>query len=302
MLQKLVEGIEAIGNEMPLLLILEGLHWADEATLDLLSCLGQRRTRVRRMIIGSYRPEEVALTRHSAAPVHFNLLGQSGCMELPIKPLRLQERVELISSDLRGRRPIPDELIAAVSELGDGNPLVMRLCLDAWSAGEWDGPLSSDSPCGVSGSAYALPEALIQIAESQVRRLTSAEQRLLQTASIAGKTFSTVTVARALGEPVISVELCCEQLARRMQLIRRLSHRRDPDRRRGSRYGFIHAFVQKALHERLSTALRIRLCSDMGLQRSDGRSYPTQASRSYGRPDLPPLAPPAPITMARLRR
>lgn len=181
-----------------------------------------------------------------------------------MKPLDIHERAELITTYLRGRKFIPDVLVEAVSELGDGNPLFMRLCLDEWSETGWRGPSDSDSACGGPESPYALPEALIQIAESQLQCLTPAEQRFLQTASIAGRTFSTMTVAKGLGEPVISVELCCEQLAR-MQLIRRLSHRRDPDRRRGSRYAFIHGFVQRTLHERLSTALRIQLCIDMGL-------------------------------------
>jgi len=43
----------------PMLLLLEDVHWADEATLDILRYLGRRLAGVRLMILATFRSEEV---------------------------------------------------------------------------------------------------------------------------------------------------------------------------------------------------------------------------------------------------
>jgi predicted ATPase len=54
----------------PLVLLLEDLHWSDHATLDLVSTLAQRRDPARLLVIGTYRPVEVALGSHPLRTVH----------------------------------------------------------------------------------------------------------------------------------------------------------------------------------------------------------------------------------------
>lgn len=188
MLREMVEAIEALAFEVPLLLILEDLHWGDEATLDLLSCLGRRPVRVPRMIVVSYRPDLVTLRRHPVRTIHFDLLARPGCTELAVKPLDLHQIADFFRAYLPGSR-VPQGLAKAVFELGDGNPLFMRLCLDEWSKRGWLGPSVSDSPYADLESTYPLPEALCHIIESQLQRLRPAERHLLQTASVEGGRF-----------------------------------------------------------------------------------------------------------------
>jgi predicted ATPase len=42
MLREMVEAVEVLTTERPLVLVLEDLHWSDYSTLDLLSWLGRR--------------------------------------------------------------------------------------------------------------------------------------------------------------------------------------------------------------------------------------------------------------------
>ncbi|NIV32444.1 MAG: AAA family ATPase, partial [Anaerolineae bacterium] len=53
----------ALAEKQPLLLILDDLHWADEGSTALLFRLGRRIEGSRILILGTYRPEEVALDR-----------------------------------------------------------------------------------------------------------------------------------------------------------------------------------------------------------------------------------------------
>src|SRR5690606_30229882 len=45
----------------PALLILEDIHWADVATLDMIRCLGRRIAGARALVLATYRDEEVGV-------------------------------------------------------------------------------------------------------------------------------------------------------------------------------------------------------------------------------------------------
>ncbi len=69
----------------PTLVVFEDMHWADEATLDLLKYLGRRIQRVRAMLVVSYRDDEVG-SRH---PLRFVIgdLPRSITHRMSLSPL-----------------------------------------------------------------------------------------------------------------------------------------------------------------------------------------------------------------------
>ena len=64
MLRELVEALEALTRDAPLVLLLEDLHWSDSATIDLLGMLARRREPARLLVLGTYRPADVAGAAH----------------------------------------------------------------------------------------------------------------------------------------------------------------------------------------------------------------------------------------------
>ena len=68
MLRELAGAIEAITVEVPLMIVLEDLHWSDYSTLDLISYLARRRDRARLIVVGTYRPVDVILGEHPLRP------------------------------------------------------------------------------------------------------------------------------------------------------------------------------------------------------------------------------------------
>lgn len=60
--------LEALARHRPIVLILDDLQWADAASISLLFRLGRRIGDSRILIIGTYRPNDVALGRPSAGP------------------------------------------------------------------------------------------------------------------------------------------------------------------------------------------------------------------------------------------
>jgi hypothetical protein len=75
MLRELAGAIEAITVEVPLMIVLEDLHWSDYSTLDLISYLARRRDRARLIVVGTYRPVDVILGEHPLKAVKRELQG-----------------------------------------------------------------------------------------------------------------------------------------------------------------------------------------------------------------------------------
>ncbi len=55
MLREICEAMESISAQIPLLLVLEDLQWADASTVDLISALARRRTPAKLMLLASSR-------------------------------------------------------------------------------------------------------------------------------------------------------------------------------------------------------------------------------------------------------
>src|SRR5579872_4649454 len=70
----------------PMLLLLEDVHWADEATLDILRFLGRRLAGVRLMILATFRSEEVGRD-HPLTMVMGDLAGLPGVVRTQLPPL-----------------------------------------------------------------------------------------------------------------------------------------------------------------------------------------------------------------------
>ena len=73
--------------KVPLVLILEDLHWSDYSTLDLISYLATRRQRAHLMLIGTFRNVELIVSGHPLKAVKQELLAKQLCKELPLEYL-----------------------------------------------------------------------------------------------------------------------------------------------------------------------------------------------------------------------
>nr|WP_298098218.1 AAA family ATPase [uncultured Shinella sp.] len=119
---------EALAREMPLVLIIEDLHWADQATCDLLRFLTARLKKTRLMLIISFRPEEADGANPARAVIaDLALHEQAEVLKLP-----LFKRGEIAAQleELLKRMPAPAE-INEVYARGGGIPLFTEALVDA---------------------------------------------------------------------------------------------------------------------------------------------------------------------------
>ncbi len=219
MLRELTIALERFTTHIPRVLVIEDLHWCDPSTVDLLTFLTKRHEPAKLFVIGSYRPAEAAIHQHPLVNTLRELHGQRQCMELEVPPLSIDHITVYAENTLGG--PVAHSVAHLLSQSTEGNALfvahlladLVRQGLITRTDGIW---LLQDS-----GQALqtALPAGLKPLLISQIERLSLAEQRLLEAASVVGDMFAVAAVAAALKFATEDLEVMCKSLARQSQLI-----------------------------------------------------------------------------------
>ena len=101
--------------------ILEDLHWADEATLDFVRFLGRRIQRTRCLLIATYRDDELS-PQHLLRAVLGEIIGRH-TMRIRVPPLSLEAVAQLTEGTPRNARQVHD--------VTGGNPFFVRELLSA---------------------------------------------------------------------------------------------------------------------------------------------------------------------------
>lgn len=205
-------------------LIVEDLHWADEASQDLLQFLARAIAGERIVLIGSYRSDEIHRL-HPLAGLIARLARDRRPREIQLAPLSRDELAEMLAATL-GRPPAHD-LLSALYERSEGNPFFAEELL---------GPL-------IAGEA-ALP---ISIRESILRRaagLDEPAQRVLRAAAVIGRRFDFELLRRLTGLDERQLIASLSTLVER-QLIAEEAAGDDDS------YHFRHELIREALYEEM---------------------------------------------------
>ena len=186
MLRELAEFVEALAQDVTLVLVLEDLHWSDYATLDVLSFLAQRREPARVFVIGTYRPVEIEERGHPLKGMKQELQLHRQCADLPLGLLTQAAATEYLATRLPDHRLI-NRLGQGLYQRTEGNPLFMLNVVDAWAEqgsltqldrAEKEGELSNLEST-VEELLGGVPDNLRQMIEKQIDRLSRQERQIL---------------------------------------------------------------------------------------------------------------------------
>ena len=267
MLREMSEALEALTADLPLVLILEDLHWSDYSTLDLISYLARLPQRAQLMLIGTYRTAELIVRGHPLKAVKEELLAKQRCEELPLEYLSEEAVAKYLSYRFPTNR-FPAELAGLIHERTEGNPLFMVNAVDYLVAERLIGESeeSWELVVDIEKVEVGVPDSIKQLIEKQLDHLDAAQQRTLEAASLAGAEFSTLAVVAGLGEDRATVEERCDAMARQRQFIQECGLQELPSGESATRYGFIHALYRNVLYERVSASRRVQLHRRIGEQ------------------------------------
>jgi predicted ATPase len=158
----------------PVLLVLEDLHWADTATLDLVVYLAHALADLPVVLLVTFRADEPASAGRMGRLVD-GVRRSGSALSLVLGPFPPGELTALLSARHRG--PVPAPLASTITARSEGNPLFAEELLAA-----------ADSSSGV------LPQRLSDVLLRRVARMDRRTVGLLRIAAAAG---------RDVGEPLL---------------------------------------------------------------------------------------------------
>jgi DNA-binding SARP family transcriptional activator len=259
--------VRAIARRRPLLLTLDDLQWADGGSIGLLFHLGRSLAGGRVLVVGAYRPTDIAPgrggARHPLEPVVNEFKLQWGDIEIDLR-------------EAEGERFVEALLDAEPNQLGEG----FRRTLFQQTAGlplatvellremrERGGLVRDSAGCWTVGPNLdwsTLPTRVEAMIADRIARLDEPARHALQVASVEGETFTAEVIARAMGvgEQDVIRQLS-EELDRGHRLVR-AEGIRHLDGQRLSLYRFRHILFQKYLYTSLDSVERSHLHDAVG--------------------------------------
>lgn len=265
MLRELAEAVEVMAEDVPLVLWLEDLHWADPSTVDWLAYVAKRPGPARLLVLGSYRLGEALTRGHPLEAAKDELKVHGYCREVALA--RLDETA--VGEYLAGRFPAAGaltELAAMIHRRTEGNPLFVVSVADDLErrAVLIERAGHREVAGGPHGVPIVIPEDVRRMIGHELDRVPRHQRRILEAASAAGVEFSAAAIAAAEQLGLDDVEHCCAELARHASFL--TSHGSDTwsDGTVAGRYGFRHALHQEVVYERISTGRRVELHRRIG--------------------------------------
>jgi predicted ATPase len=268
----LCAALEELAAEKPLLLAFEDLHWADSATLHLISALARRRAPARLLVLVTCRPRETGGDQPLKA-LRQDLLLRRLCAEVILNPLPKAAVRDLLIRELK-QAALPSGLAAFVHQRAEGNPLFVIAILEHLIAQRFlvkttevkTGDARTGSENAITweqrGSfkemEASVPDGLAQMIEIEIERLTEQEQRLLEAGSLIHVAFPAWAVAAALDADPAETEEACDALARRLYFMQRAGQDELPDGTCSAFYVFAHELYREVLYRRQAVARRAR--------------------------------------------
>ncbi len=209
--------------------IVEDIHWADVATLELFNYLAGALREHRVVLVATTRgepPESEPQARRLRAQI-----SRSADATIALDSLNAGQMRSLLASVLRddGRR-VPAVLLEEITELADGHPFhaeeLMRGLLDRRGG-------------NVPAAAAVVPPTLRASVNDRLAQLSEDERTVLAYAAVIGRRFSAMLLAELASEPLANVLLTLRR-ARNLQLIIE-----DPD---GEHFLFRHALTREVVY------------------------------------------------------
>ena len=246
--------LRAISRHKPLLLVLDDLQWADNGSIGLLFHLGKRLEDCPILIIGIYRPADVALgregERHPLEPVVNEFQLVFGDNRIDLKQTLGQQFVEAILATELNR--LGAEFKSALYERTQGHAL---FTIEMLRSMQRRGDLIKDeSGRWIEGPALdwnTLPARIDGVIRERIDRLPKHLRETLKVASVEGEDFTAEVVAQV---QKVDAWTMAQQLSsildRQHQLVRSQISRRLGTQRL-SQYRFQHILFQHYLYSSL---------------------------------------------------
>lgn len=253
---RLFDAVDAVLHELaavaPVVLVLDDLQWADEATLMLLAHIVRSPEPDRLLVVGTYREGEADRSRplaalladlrreHRLERVRLGGLGDDASADL----------VEGLVEELTDL-DVPAEVLRRVNEQTDGNPFFIEEVVRHLVESGLLERIAAEGAAATDLDRIDLPEGVTEVVGRRLSRLGPDADTVLGVAAVVGREFD-LAVVEAVSRLDRDVVVDALDEAVHSGLVAE-----DPDA--VGRFQFTHALVRRTLTDEISATRRARL-------------------------------------------
>lgn len=235
--------LSELTQEQPLVLILDDVHWADEATVHLLRFVAREARAKRLLVLATAReinaPKGAAidtLVSAAHARLYLNGLGPAGVEQLV----------------MHAEHALGPAAIRELTNITEGNPFFVQQVLRLFA---------DDMP---RGERLNLPQQVRDVIGLRLHGLDARTQRLLTFASVIGQRFA-LAVLDSIARQSRNETLEALEPALALRIVREPSDAAGADTRAPlGTYEFAHALIREHLYAALSESERLRVHASVG--------------------------------------
>lgn len=251
LLREFAEFIEQLSKHLPLLWVIEDLHWSDAASIELVATLAYRQHSARFSLLSSIRPSHLASQLRLKALLGDLVVGQRAHTIL-LNALSASDLALYLQHNL------PASLLnTATLELfqhyTEGQPLFVFTALEHIKK-RWENTTSQDS--SIHWLEQCISGGLKTLLEAKFASLSLHEINLLQAASIAISRSTSEGCAAILEQDILTLEDQYQQLLDKELWLITAGEYTWPDGSMGECYRFRHKLYQDFIYSTLSAARR----------------------------------------------
>jgi hypothetical protein len=224
-----------LSARQPLVLLLEDIHWADEASLRLLAVVSRRVRERAVLVLATAREEELGDASLTWRTVQ-ELAREPHVTQLIVSPLSQEDTMRLVRTLTRpGNAAEIARLEEQVWALSEGNPFVAVQTTRALQEGT----------IPPNAETLSMPDRVRELITGCLEHLTGRARDLAAVAAVIGKEFDFPLLQRASGFEGNAAAEWVEELVRRHLL-----------RGAGERFGFAHDRIRVVVYDRLLSPQR----------------------------------------------
>lgn len=229
--------------EHPLVVVGEDVHWADEASLELVGYIIRRLRDHDARILLTFRPGEATVALRELLS---DIERRRDLVEVRLARLDRGDLADMVALTLRSPR-VPDSLLELLRETTDGVPFLVEEVLTSLAAAA-----GSTRPGDLEAAAadhLEVPGSVREAVSRRVARLDTGARSVARCASVVGRRFRPGLLGRVTGLDTPELRATCDELVATQLALERP----------GDGYEFWHELTRRAVYEELPAGERARL-------------------------------------------
>src|SRR5215207_9582123 len=190
LIQKMVDATRGflcgMAMEGPLAIIFDDLHWADEASLNLLLSLSDLADTQPMFFICLLRPDKTAASSNSIQQIERKL--EKRFDSILLEPLQA-EQTHVMLTNLLGVEDLPKSIRDLIVEKADGNPFFVEEIIRSLIETKQIARENSHWRTVSDSANISLPNTLRGVLSARIDRLPEISKHVLQNAAVIGRSF-----------------------------------------------------------------------------------------------------------------